>query len=50
MEELEEVQAEEVNEVEWQEVEVLDNPVVGQLEEEWEEVEWEVKVMTVTRA
>ena len=41
MEELEEVQAEEVNELEWQEVEVSDNPVAGQMEEELEEVEWE---------
>ena len=34
MEELEEVQTEEANDVEWQEGEVLEKSLVGQLEEE----------------
>jgi hypothetical protein len=39
MEDLEKVQAEEENEVEWQEGEVLDESLVGQLEEESGEVQ-----------
>ncbi|KAL7439012.1 hypothetical protein ACHAXM_007861, partial [Skeletonema potamos] len=44
MEELEEVQTEEANDVEWQEGEVLEKSLVGQLEEELGEDKNEVQL------